>query len=129
LQKSVVFGNFLQFFVFFFSFKFGNLLTLQRTRFCCYNAADQLASIDAELAAVRKQLRILETRQRTLERQRTEVLERLQQAEADRLQNQNWGRRTGFPWSSRLDAALKEVFRLDNYRKELPVVSGPDVID
>jgi hypothetical protein len=68
------------------------------------------------LAAVRKQLTILETRQRALERQRTEVMERLQRAEADRLQNQNWGRRTGFPWSSRLDKALAEVFRLDNYR-------------
>ena len=81
-------------------------------------AADQLASIDAELATVQKQLRTLEARQRALERQRTEVMERLQQAEADKLQNQNWGRRTGFPWSQRLDAALKTVFKLDTYREE-----------
>jgi hypothetical protein len=34
-----------------------------------------------------------------------------------RLHNQNWGRRTGFPWSQRLDAALSGVFKLPDYRK------------
>jgi len=79
-------------------------------------ADQQLAQIDRELAAVKKQLRTLEARQRALERQRAEVLERVQQAEADRLQNQNWGRRSGFPWSQRLDEALARVFKLNNYR-------------
>jgi hypothetical protein len=78
-----------------------------------------LAQIDHELEEVRKQIKTLEARKRALERQRTEVLERLQQAEADRLQNQNWGRRTGFPWSQRLDTALTEVFRLTKYRQVL----------
>ncbi len=47
-------------------------------------SAEELARIDSELAAVQKQLKTLETRQRALERQRTQLLERLQQAEADR---------------------------------------------
>jgi hypothetical protein len=47
-------------------------------------SAKELARIDSELAAVQKQLKTLETRQRALERQRTQLLERLQQAEADR---------------------------------------------
>ncbi len=34
-----------------------------------------------------------------------------------RLHNQNWGRRTGFPWSQRLDAALSGIFKLPDYRK------------
>lgn len=80
--------------------------------------ADELARIDSELAAVKKQLKALEARQRALERQRTELLERQQQAEADRLQTQDWGRRTGFPWSQQLDAALTGVFRLHNYRPD-----------
>ena len=47
-------------------------------------SARELKRIDSELAAVQKQLKALETRQRALERQRTQLLERLQQAEADR---------------------------------------------
>jgi hypothetical protein len=52
--------------------------------FFSLGSVKELARIDSELAAVQKQLKTLETRQRALERQRTQLLERLQQAEADR---------------------------------------------